>query len=198
MSASSKRAKLTALKVFFIWLADQPGFRSRISYSDCEYFYLDNRNTALSDARQPKPYRSLEQINHVSKLMPDTTQIEKHDRALLAYSILTGARAAALASAKVGHIDISQREFCQNAVEVRTKFSKSFQSWFFSVGELAHEIFDDYYRRLTTYELFGPTDPLFPKTLVGYVKRKMNSGKGFRPESLDHYHKHQSGIPSLI
>jgi integrase/recombinase XerD len=183
LSASAKRATLAALKAFFIWLADQPGFRSRISYSDCEYFNLDNRSTALSNARQPKSYPSLEQINHVLKLLPNTTPVEKRDRALVAFAILTGARAAALASAKVSHIDIAQREFYQNAVEVRTKFSKSFQTWFFPVGDLAHEIFDEYFSWLTKEELFGPGDPLFPQTLTGYT-----SGKGFQITGLKREH----------
>jgi len=31
-------SRLTALKSFFLWLAGRPGYRSRISYSDCDYF----------------------------------------------------------------------------------------------------------------------------------------------------------------
>lgn len=36
---------LTALRNFFRWLAGQPGFRSRLSYSDADYFSLSEKET---------------------------------------------------------------------------------------------------------------------------------------------------------
>ena len=38
LSASTIHATLAALKAFFVWLADQPGYASRIKYADAEYF----------------------------------------------------------------------------------------------------------------------------------------------------------------
>ena len=38
LSASTIHAMLAALKAFFVWLADQPGYASRIKYADAEYF----------------------------------------------------------------------------------------------------------------------------------------------------------------
>ncbi len=38
LSKATLYATLSALKRFFIWLAGQPGYKSRISYSDAEYF----------------------------------------------------------------------------------------------------------------------------------------------------------------
>jgi len=40
LSKATLCATLNALKRFFIWLAGQPGYKSRISYSDAEYFNL--------------------------------------------------------------------------------------------------------------------------------------------------------------
>ena len=40
LSKATLCATLSALKRFFIWLAGQPGYKSRISYSDAEYFNL--------------------------------------------------------------------------------------------------------------------------------------------------------------
>jgi hypothetical protein len=40
LSKATLYATVTALKRFFIWLAGQPGYKSRISYSDAEYFNL--------------------------------------------------------------------------------------------------------------------------------------------------------------
>jgi hypothetical protein len=41
---------LAALRAFFVWLAGQPGFRSRISYSDADYFNLSAKDTAVAKA----------------------------------------------------------------------------------------------------------------------------------------------------
>src|SRR5215471_2427949 len=40
LSKATLYSTLTALKRFFIWLAGQPGYKSRISYSDADYFNL--------------------------------------------------------------------------------------------------------------------------------------------------------------
>ncbi len=58
--------------------------------------------------------------------MPATTEIERRDRALIAFTILTGARDGAIASFKLKHIDIADGKIDQEAREVRTKFSKPF------------------------------------------------------------------------
>ncbi|MEQ5225967.1 hypothetical protein ABN220_10025 [Proteus cibi] len=64
-----------------------------------------------------------------------STAIEKRDRALLAFVILTGARDGAVASARIKHIDLTEQSFYQNARDVNTKFSKTFTTYFFSEGE---------------------------------------------------------------
>jgi integrase len=66
--------------------------------------------------------------------IPATTDIERRNRALIAFTILTGARDGAIASFKLRHIDIDQGQIDQDAREVRTKFAKSFVTTFFPVG----------------------------------------------------------------
>src|SRR5262249_15298907 len=83
---------------------------------------------------------TLEQIRHVIRRMPAITEIERRDRALIAFTILTGARDGAIASLKLKHIDIDQRRVDQDARQVKTKFAKSFTTWFFPVGHDIREI----------------------------------------------------------
>jgi len=59
-----------------------------------------------------------------------------------------------------------RQRLIQDARDVKTKFSKSFPSWFFPVGEEAVTIITDWVIFLRTEKLFGPEDPLFPKTAV--------------------------------
>ena len=135
LSKATLYATLTALKRFFVWLAGQPGYKSRISYADAEYFNLSAKDTRIAKATRPARVPTLEQIRHVIQSMPATTDIERRDRALIAFTILTGARDGAIASFKLRHIDVAEGKIDQDARDVRTKFSKSFVTTFFPVGD---------------------------------------------------------------
>jgi integrase len=166
LSKATLYATLSALKRFFIWLAGQPGYKSRISYSDAEYFNLSAKETRIAKATRPAPVPTLEQIRHVIRNIPRMTDIERRDRALIAFTILTGARDGAIASFKLRHIDIAQGKIDQDAREVRTKFSKSFVTVFFPVGEEIRAVVVDWVNYLRRDKLWGLDDPLFPATRV--------------------------------
>jgi len=85
LSKATLYATLNALKRFFIWLAGQPGYKSRISYSDAEYFNLSAKETRIAKAHRDARVPTLEQIRHVIQTMPASTEIERRDRALVAF-----------------------------------------------------------------------------------------------------------------
>ena len=130
------------MKRFFIWLAGQPGYKSRISYSDAEYFNLSAKETRIAKATRPARVPTLEQIRHVIRSLPATTDIQRRDRSLIAFTILTGARDGAIASFKLRHVDIDEGKIDQDAREVQTKFSKSFITTFFPVGNDIRAVID--------------------------------------------------------
>src|SRR5271165_4245687 len=98
--------------------------------------------------------------------MPSGTDIEKRDRALVALALMTGARDDALASLRLRHVDLAAALIQQDAREVRTKFSKTFPTYFVPVGDDIREIFEDWVRHLKNALFWGPDDPLFPRTRV--------------------------------
>jgi hypothetical protein len=69
-------------------------------------FNLSAKETRIAKASRSARVPTLEQIYHVIRSMPSTTEIEKRDRALIAFTILTGARDGAIRSFKLRHIDI--------------------------------------------------------------------------------------------
>lgn len=157
---------LKALRAFFTWLAGQPGYRSKIAYADAEYFNLSEKDIRVATASLERPVPTLEQIEHVLRVMPAVTDIELRDRAVIAFALLTGARDDAIASAKLKHVDVTERRFRQDAREVRTKFSKTFDTWFFPVGGEALPILTKWIEHLREKHLWGEDDPLFPATRV--------------------------------
>jgi integrase/recombinase XerD len=62
LSKATVLQTLNALRAFFLWLAGQPGYRSRISYSDADYFRLSEKDTRIAKARRERPVPTLEQI----------------------------------------------------------------------------------------------------------------------------------------
>lgn len=157
---------LTALRAFFSWLAGQPGYRSKLTYADAEYFNLSEKDTRVATASRERPAPTLEQIDHVLRTMPTATEIDLRNRAVVAFAILSGARDDAIASAKLKHVDLVEGRFRQDARDVRTKFSKTFDTWFFPVGGDARVIVVDWVDHLRRVRMWGGDDPLFPATKV--------------------------------
>jgi len=166
LSKATLHATLTQLKRFFQWLAWQPGYKARLQYSDAEYFNLSEKDTRVATAQREQKIPTLEQIRHVIQTMPTQTEIECRNRALLAFTLLTGARDRAIASMKLKHIDLIENCVHQDAREVKTKFSKTFTTFFFPVGEPIREIVVDWVRHLREVKLWGNDDPLFPTTRI--------------------------------
>ena len=106
LSKATLHATLTQLKRFFQWLAWQPGYKSRFQYSDAEYFNLSDKDTRVATAQREQKVPTLEQIEHVINTMPADTDIERRNRALVAFTLLTGARDSAIASMKLKHVDL--------------------------------------------------------------------------------------------
>ena len=85
---------------------------------------------------------------------------------MIAFTLLTGARDGAIATLKLKHIDVVAGKVIQDEREVRTKFSKTFTTWFFPVGNEVRQTVVDWVAFLNTVKLFGSGDPLFPATRV--------------------------------
>ena len=113
-------------------------------------------------ARRERPAPTLEQIKHVLATMPAVTEIERRNRALVAFALLAGARDGALATLRLKHLDLAAGSVYQDARDVATKFSKSFTTDFFPVGPDVRQIVEDWVAYLRQQKLWGNDDPLFP------------------------------------
>ena len=171
----SKATVLTAtrhLKMLFQYLVTQQGYRSKINYSDIEYFNLSEKDTRIANTKRKRNVATIEQIMQTLEAMPSSTDIEMRDRALIAFVILTGARDGAVASVKIKHIDIAEGSFYQDVREVNTKFSKTFTTYFFPVDELPLKILTEWMEYLIKELRYKQSDPLFPKTKLGHNKNQ--------------------------
>ena len=148
-------------------MALQPNYKSRIQYLDAEYFNLSEKDTRIATAKRNQKTPTMEQIKHVINTMQATTDIEQRNRALVAFTLLTGARDSAIASMKLKHVDLIAGCVDQDAREVNTKFSKTFSTFFFPVGDEVLKIVSEWVSYLRGEKLWGNDDPLFPATHIG-------------------------------
>lgn len=166
LSKSTIRSIFAANKGFIFWLADQSGYKSRIRHSDADYFNMDAKGARVASAIRETPYPSMEMTRHAFSYLPETTEIERRNKALFAFFMLTGARDGAVASLRLKHINMIDGCVYQDAREVKTKNSKTFTSYFLPVDPEYLACFTAWVTHLKTVALFGPDDPLFPPAKV--------------------------------
>ena len=188
LSRATVHSTLSALRAFFFWLADQPGFKRSLSYSDADYFNLSEKDVRIARATREHGFPTLAQLEHVLASLPAATDLERRDRALIALAMLTGTRDGALASLKLKHVDLAQDRIDQDARDVKTKFSKTFSTWFFPVGGDALAVFTDWVGHLRGACLWGDSDPLFPSTRMG-----LGPTGGFVAAGLERKHWQNAG-----
>ncbi len=166
LSKATLHSTLASLKAFFHWLAGQPGYKSRLQYSDADYFNLSEKEVRVATARRDQVGPTVGQVKHAITLMPFASPMEKRDRALMAFTLLTGARDSAIASMKLKHVDLVECSVFQDARDVNTKFSKTFTTHFFPVGDDVAAILKDWVAFLRVDLLWSNNDPLFPATRI--------------------------------
>lgn len=178
LSKATLHATLKQLRAFFVWLAGQPGYKARLQYSDADYFNLSEKDARIATAQREGKAPTLEQMRRVIETMPNGNEIERRNRALVAFTLLTGARDSAIASIKLKHVDLSEGCVHQDAREVKTKNSKTFTTYFFPVGDGIRDIVVEWVRFLREQKLRGNDDPLFPATriVVGQTRQFETAG----------------------
>jgi integrase len=167
LAIATIHSRLMALKAFFKWLAGQPGYKSKITYSDADYFNTSANDARIAGASRQRSIPSIEQVRHALQAMPVESILQRRDRAVFAFALLSGARDDAIASLSLRHVSLTRRTVDQDARTVRTKARKSFVSGFFPVGDDFEIVIDQWIAELTSIQFFGPDDPLFPATRVG-------------------------------
>ena len=170
-------------------MAGQPGYKG-LNYSDADYFNLSEKDTRIATAHREQRFPTLEQVKHVIQAMPADSEIERRNRALIVFALLTGARDSAIASMKLKHVDLAQRSVFQDARDVKTKFSKTFTTFFFPIGEEVAAVFVDWVEYLLKEKLWGGDDPLFPATAIA-------TGKSQRFEVVGLDRKHWSNATPI-
>lgn len=182
LSKATIHSTVNILKEFFKWMRGE-GFSKQIKLHDIGYLNLSAKDISIATSKKEPEYPSLEQIRTAVNAMPSSTELERRDRAVVAFTILTGVRDSALISLRLKHIDTVKGVVNQDPAEVNTKRSKKITTAFFPVGEDMREIVLDWIRYLKEEKHLSPNSPLFPKTL-----QRHDENNAFKPVGLSKEH----------
>lgn len=152
------------VKRFFKWLYLQPGYRSKISPNDIEFFNLSAHDVSIATAPVHRDFATPEQVKAAIDAMPTATEVERRDRAVVSFIFLTQMRDSAVASLRLKHVDLHRMLVHQDPREVKTKFRKSITTFLLPIDHGIERIVIDWVRYLIDVRLFGANDPLFPRT----------------------------------
>lgn len=88
LSKATMYAMLAHLKRFFQWLSQMPGYKSTVQYPDAEYFNMSDNDARIATARREQVGPTLDQVRLALSKMPVQSDIERRNRALVAFTIL--------------------------------------------------------------------------------------------------------------
>lgn len=165
LALSAARSRLRAVRDFLLWLSREPGCR-KIDPRDADYFNLSARDEKIARAIHERPVPSLDEVTRALDAMRSDTIIERRDRALVAFTLITGARISALRTLRLKHVDIEKGSVDQDPREVETKGAKHIFTPFFPIAVDALGIVRDWVRTLREDLGGSENDPLFPKQKV--------------------------------
>ncbi len=152
------------LKEFLRWLERQRGYRSKIDYNQIDYLNMSrNQQTTAKAVEYQKSY-TFDQIIKTIRQMPDTTDKEKRDKAMISLQALCALRISELRTVKLKSLIEENGQYfiyvCPKNMSV--KFAKTRHAHFMALPEDIIQnviVWRDYLVSLG----FKESDPLFPK-----------------------------------
>ncbi len=181
LSKQSILSTLRHIKSFFKWLAYEKGYKRSIDIREIEFLNPSESDIRITQGKRRKRVPTIEQIKKTIQSMPSDNDIELRNRALIAFTLVSGARDSAIASLRLKHIKIDEELVEQLPPEVKTKFSKTIYTYFFPIGDDIKQIVTDWVNYLFKIKLFNADDPLFPRTKLILDENNFFKAGGIEP-----------------
>ena len=188
LSVSTRSNHMRHVRQFIRWLADKPGYKSRIGWSDAKYYQLSRKEERVASEHRDPVYPMPDHALKAFRAMPEVTELDRRDKALFAFFLMTGARVKATSTLKLKRINLAEKTVSQDARDVDTKGAKTFLTAFYIAAPDVWQAFADWVVYLYDEKHFVPEDPLFPKT--GKVT---DTDGNFTSEAVARAHWQQTG-----
>jgi integrase/recombinase XerD len=163
LSLSTVRSTLANIRDFFSWLVTHPNYIRKVDGRGVDFLRLSANQDRAGRATREKTPPTAAEVRKVLKAMPFDSDVEKRDKAIIAFTLLTGVRDGALISLKFKDVDLERKEVWQDPKHVKTKNRKGITSQFIPIEPLAEEVFLDWMAYYQNELGAKPEDALFPK-----------------------------------
>lgn len=175
LSKTTQYHILRHLKHFFTWLSMQSGYKSKINHDDIAYLRLSKADTKIATSSKMPKYPTLAYIKKLCGFEINN-EIDQRDRALIAFSALSGMRDSAIVSLPMGCFDVETLKVEQDPSKgVKTKFSKIIYTTLFKFDLELVKYVVDWYFYLRDEKFFDNTKPLFPSTNIEQAGERQHS-----------------------
>lgn len=155
---------LRYLRKFFVWLAWQPGYKSKIRQDAINYLKVTKKEAKIASQSSPRNYPSLNYVIKLANSISPITEIDQRDQALIAFTLLSGMRDKAITTLPLGCFDEEKQAILQDPrLGVDTKFSKLIPSTLLQFNPQLLNCFLNWVTYLKS-KGYGIKDPLFPRS----------------------------------
>lgn len=178
ISLTTQYNYLRRIKRFFEWLCDQPDYRNKISKNDVKFIRLSKGDARIARSGTTRTIPTLEEAKKIIESIDIKNDIDKRDRAIICFALITGMRISAIASLKMKNFDKEKRLIDQNPGDgVKTKNSKRILTTFFPIGwDEPAKYFMEWFEYLEKND-YKPSDPIFPATIKEFSNKKTSYSK---------------------
>lgn len=166
-SAKQMYHTLHHIRSFLQWLAFRPGYKSRIHLVDIDYLSIDRKKMQEVTGPNVVDWPSKEHVLALTASIEPESDVDRRDRALISFLLLSGMRDMAVATLPVGCFDprtLEVNQFPEKGVE--TKFSKKLITHLFVFDDQLLGFVLDWVEYLTQDRKFSASDPMFPRNRV--------------------------------
>lgn len=152
------------LKDFLRWLERQHGYRSKINYNQIDYLNISRNQRITAKAVEYQKAYKFDEIIKTIRQMPDKTDKEKRDRAIISLQALCALRISELRTVKIKSLIHEEGVYfiyvCPKNMSV--KFAKTRQATFMPLPDDIIKNIIEWHKYLLSLG-FKDADPLFPK-----------------------------------
>jgi len=164
ISLSTYHSYLRCITKFFVWLSGEPGYKSKIIPDKIAYLKLSRKEERIATQYTPRNFPPIEYVRKLTNSIKIDSEIDLRDRALIAFTLLSGSRDMAIATLPIGCFDEDTLIIDQNPrIGVETKFAKLISTTLIRFDETLLSYVLEWIKHLKS-KGFGSQDPLFPRS----------------------------------
>lgn len=172
LSLATQYNYLRRVKKFFDWLSEQADYKKSVRKTDVEFLRLSKKDARIATSGTTKRIPTFDEAKKIIESIEIENEIDKRDRAILSFALITGMRISAISTLRMKNFDRESELIDQNPGDgVQTKNSKKILTTFFPIGWSEPK---KYFLEWYDYQVekgAKSNEPIFPSTKKGFSEK---------------------------